>query len=84
LVNLIGPDIDILGPDLGTDQQVMAWIMDTYSMTVGSTVPGVVTGKPHALGGSEGRDDAAGLGVALVLKELAGRRGLLLEGARVA
>ncbi|ULR41089.1 Glu/Leu/Phe/Val dehydrogenase [Thermus sp. NEB1569] len=84
LVNLIGPDIDILGPDLGTDQQVMAWIMDTYSMTVGSTVPGVVTGKPHALGGSEGRDDAAGLGVALVLKELAGRRGLPLEGARVA
>ncbi|MCX7849225.1 Glu/Leu/Phe/Val dehydrogenase [Thermus sp.] len=84
LVNLIGPDIDILGPDVGTDQQVMAWIMDTYSMTVGSTVPGVVTGKPHALGGSEGRDDAAGLGVALVLRELAQRRGLPLEGARVA
>ncbi|GGN04102.1 glutamate dehydrogenase [Thermus composti] len=84
LVNLIGPDTDILGPDLGTDQQVMAWIMDTYSMTVGSTVPGVVTGKPFALGGSEGRDDAAGLGVALVLKEVAERVGLPLEGARVA
>ncbi|WP_234555311.1 Glu/Leu/Phe/Val family dehydrogenase [Thermus caliditerrae] len=84
LVNLIGPDIDVLGPDLGTDQQVMAWIMDTYSMTVGSTVPGVVTGKPHALGGTEGRDDAAGLGVALVLRELAERQGLPLAGARVA
>lgn len=83
LVNLIGPDMDVLGPDLGTDQQVMAWIMDTYSMTVGSTVPGVVTGKPHALGGSEGRDDAAGLGVALVLAELARRRGLPLKGAKV-
>ncbi|WP_337844329.1 Glu/Leu/Phe/Val dehydrogenase [Thermus sp.] len=84
LIGLIGPDVDILGPDLGTDQQVMAWIMDTYSMTVGSTVPGVVTGKPHALGGSEGRDEAAGLGVALVLKEVAERRGLPLRGARVA
>jgi glutamate dehydrogenase (NAD(P)+) len=84
LVNLIGPDMDILGPDVGTDQQTMAWIMDTYSMTVGSTVPGVVTGKPHALGGTEGRDDAAGYGVARVLLELAGRRGLPLEGARVA
>ena len=83
LVNLIGPDMDILGPDLGTNQQVMAWIMDTYSMTVGSTVPGVVTGKPHALGGSEGRDDAAGLGVTLVLAELARRRGLPLKGAKV-
>ncbi|MEZ0347453.1 MAG: Glu/Leu/Phe/Val dehydrogenase [Thermus sp.] len=84
LVTLIGPDMDILGPDVGTDQQVMAWIMDTYSMTVGSTVPGVVTGKPHALGGTEGRDDAAGLGVALVLAELAKRRGLPLKGAKVA
>lgn len=84
LVNLIGPDIDILGPDVGTDEQVMAWIMDTYSMTVGSTVPGVVTGKPHALGGTAGRDDAAGLGVALVLKELAQRRGLPLQGSKVA
>ncbi|AFV75688.1 glutamate dehydrogenase/leucine dehydrogenase [Thermus oshimai JL-2] len=84
LIGLIGPDVDILGPDLGTDQKVMAWIMDTYSMTVGSTVPGVVTGKPHALGGSEGRDEAAGFGVALVLKEVAERRGLPLRGARVA
>lgn len=83
LVGLIGPDSDILGPDLGADQQVMAWIMDTYSMTVGSTVPGVVTGKPHALGGSEGRDDAAGLGALLVLEALAKRRGLDLRGARV-
>ncbi|WP_022797808.1 Glu/Leu/Phe/Val family dehydrogenase [Thermus islandicus] len=84
LVNLIGPDIDILGPDVGTDQRIMAWIMDTYSMNVGRTVPGVVTGKPHALGGTAGRDDAAGYGVALVLWELARRRGLPLAGARVA
>ncbi|MGC8967238.1 MAG: Glu/Leu/Phe/Val family dehydrogenase [Thermus sp.] len=84
LVNLIGPDMDILGPDLGTNERVMAWIMDTYSMTLGSTVPGVVTGKPHALGGTEGRDDAAGLGVALILKEFARRWGFPLEGARVA
>ena len=83
LVGLIGPDSDILGPDLGADQQVMAWVMDAYSMTVGSTVPGVVTGKPHALGGSEGRDDAAGLGALLVLEALAKRRGLDLRGARV-
>ncbi len=84
LVNLIGPDTDILGPDVGTDERVMAWIMDTYSMTLGATVPGVVTGKPHALGGTEGRDDAAGLGVALVLGELARRWGFPLGGARVA
>ncbi len=84
LVNLIGPDIDILGPDLGTHEGIMAWMMDTYSMTLGTTVPGVVVGKPAALGGTEGRDDAVGLSVALVLWTLAERRGLPLEGARVA
>mgnify|MGYP005843149915 CR=1 FL=1 len=84
LVNLIGPDIDILGPDLGTHEGVMAWIMDTYSMTLGTTVPGVVVGKPSTLGGTEGRDDAVGLSVALVLRAIAERQGLPLEGARVA
>ncbi len=84
LVNLIGPDIDILGPDLGTDPEVMAWIMDTYSMTVGGTVPGVVTGKPEALGGVLGRHDAVGLGAFLVLEALAQKQDLPLEGARVA
>ncbi|KGQ22229.1 Glu/Leu/Phe/Val family dehydrogenase [Thermus filiformis] len=84
LLNLIGPDIDILGPDLGTHEGVMAWIMDTYSMTLGTTVPGVVVGKPAALGGTEGRDDAVGLSVALVLRAMAERKGLPLEGARVA
>ena len=83
IIEFIGPEKDIPAPDMNTNEQVMAWIMDTYSMTVGSTVPGVVTGKPHALGGSEGRDDAAGLGALLVLEALAKRRGLDLRGARV-
>ena len=52
---MIGPDRDIPGPDLGTDEQVMAWIMDTYSQQKGHTVPGVVTGKPIEIGGSLGR-----------------------------
>ena len=59
----IGPNIDIPAPDIGTDGQVMAWFMDTYSQIKGYTVPGVVTGKPISIGGSEGRADATGLGV---------------------
>ena len=58
IIEVIGPDRDIPAPDLGTDQQVMAWIMDTYSQQKGHTVPGVVTGKPISLGGSEGRNEA--------------------------
>jgi len=54
----IGPDLDIPAPDLGTNEQTMAWIMDTYAMTQGRTVPGVVTGKPILIGGSAGRRDA--------------------------
>ncbi len=78
---IIGPDRDIPAPDLGTNPQVMAWIMDTYSIQRGYTVPGVVTGKPVAIGGSEGRFEATGRGVMYVLDEhlrasggLAGRR----------
>jgi glutamate dehydrogenase (NAD(P)+) len=63
---IIGPDRDIPAPDVGTDEQVMAWFMDTYSVLSGYTVPGVVTGKPLALGGSAGRAQATGEGVALV------------------
>ncbi|GAB4468144.1 MAG: Glu/Leu/Phe/Val dehydrogenase [Armatimonadaceae bacterium] len=66
---LLGPDKDIPAPDMGTNGQVMAWLMDTYSMLVGSTVPAVVTGKPVAVGGSEGRIEATGRGVVTVARE---------------
>jgi glutamate dehydrogenase (NAD(P)+) len=66
---LIGPDKDIPAPDVGTDAQVMAWIMDTYSQQVGYAVPGVVTGKPLSLGGSLGREEATGRGVVYVTLE---------------
>jgi len=63
---VIGPDRDIPAPDVGTNEEVMAWIMDTFSVLSGYTVPGVVTGKPLALGGSAGRAEATGEGVALI------------------
>ena len=66
---LIGPDKDVPAPDVGTDQQVMAWIMDTYSQQVGYAVQGVVTGKPLSIGGSLGREDATGRGVVCVTFE---------------
>jgi len=66
---IIGPDQDIPAPDMGTNAQVMAWIMDTYSMGKGYTVPAVVTGKPVAVGGSEGRYEATGRGIVYVLDE---------------
>jgi glutamate dehydrogenase (NAD(P)+) len=81
---IIGPEVDIPAPDLGTDEQVMAWMMDTYSMQRGVTVPGVVTGKPLLLGGSLGRREATGRGVYYVSVEAAKLLGLSLEGARVA
>ena len=63
---MIGPDLDIPAPDLGTDEQTMAWMMDTYSMTQGKSVPGVVTGKPLIVGGSAGRREATGRGIVYV------------------
>ncbi len=81
---LIGPDTDIPAPDMGTDSQVMAWVMDTYSMHKGHTVPAVVTGKPLAVGGSEGRTDATGRGVVIIAREALKRLEIPLEGARVA
>jgi len=66
---LIGPDKDVPAPDVGTDQQVMAWIMDTFSQQVGYAVQGVVTGKPLSIGGSLGREDATGRGVVYVTLE---------------
>jgi glutamate dehydrogenase (NAD(P)+) len=64
----IGPDKDIPAPDIGTDGQTMAWVMDTYSQITGYAVPGVVTGKPIAIGGSLGRSEATGKGVAYCIK----------------
>ena len=66
---MIGPDRDIPAPDMGTNPQVMAWMMDTYSMAHGYTIPAVVTGKPVSVGGSEGRYDATGRGMLYILDE---------------
>ncbi|MGH2467899.1 MAG: Glu/Leu/Phe/Val family dehydrogenase, partial [Candidatus Limnocylindrales bacterium] len=80
---LIGPDRDIPAPDVNTNAQTMAWIMDTYSMHVGYTVPGVVTGKPIALGGSEGRREATGRGVTFCLEAATAARHEKLAGKRL-
>jgi glutamate dehydrogenase (NAD(P)+) len=82
IIDVIGPDRDIPAPDLGTDEQVMAWIMDTYSQQKGRSVPGVVTGKPIEIGGSHGRQEATGRGVVACMVEA--RRKLELPGMRVA
>ncbi|MCC6945304.1 MAG: Glu/Leu/Phe/Val dehydrogenase [Thermomicrobiales bacterium] len=80
---MLGPNQDIPAPDINTNPQVMAWIMDTYSMNVGHSVPGVVTGKPLALGGSPGRNEATGRGVVYSVQEACKVTGLDLNGARV-
>ncbi len=80
---LIGPDRDIVAPDVNTNAQVMAWILDTYSMNAGHSVPGVVTGKPVNVGGSVGRTEATGRGVVFAIQEACRRTGTPLEGARV-
>ena len=69
LVSVINPHSDIPAPDMGTNAQTMAWMMDTYSMTVGYSVPAVVTGKPINIGGSEGREEATGRGAIIVMEE---------------
>jgi glutamate dehydrogenase (NAD(P)+) len=81
---LLGPHQDIPAPDVNTNPQIMAWIMDTYSMHQGHSVPAVVTGKPVEVGGSEGRREATGRGVMLVVREAAKLLGMSLIGARVA
>jgi glutamate dehydrogenase (NAD(P)+) len=80
---LIGPERDIPAPDVNTNAQVMAWMMDTYSMHAGYTVPGVVTGKPISLGGSEGRNEATARGAVYCIVEAADHLGLDLKQARV-
>ncbi len=81
---LIGPDKDVPAPDVGTDAQVMAWMMDTYSQQVGYAVPGVVTGKPLSIGGSLGREEATGRGVVYVTQEVLHHLKLPIENATVA
>jgi glutamate dehydrogenase (NAD(P)+) len=81
---IIGPQQDIPAPDVNTNAQIMAWMMDTYSMNVGATATGVVTGKPIHLGGSLGRVKATGRGVFVTGREAARRIELKLDGARVA
>lgn len=80
---IIGPRSDIPAPDVNTNSQVMAWIMDTYSMHEGFSSPAVVTGKPLSIGGSEGRNDATATGVLFVTRQAARRLGMPLKGARV-
>lgn len=84
LMPIIGPDTDIPAPDVNTNAQTMAWLMDTYSMNVGHSVPGVTTGKPIVLGGSEGRVEATGRGVVFAIEEAVRDLGISLDGARVA
>jgi len=81
---LIGPEKDVPAPDVGTDAQVMAWIMDTISMHQGYTVPAIVTGKPLNIGGSEGRSDATARGLVYLLNDASRHIGLNLQNARVA
>jgi glutamate dehydrogenase (NAD(P)+) len=84
LIPIIGPEKDIPAPDVGTNAQIMAWIMDTYSMNVGFSVPGVVTGKPVSIGGSCGREEATGRGVMICVMEALKAVGVPADGARVA
>jgi glutamate dehydrogenase/leucine dehydrogenase len=83
ILPLIGPEQDIPAPDVYTNSQTMAWIMDTYSMTKGYTVMGVVTGKPLSLGGSLGRNEATGRGVFYTIQSACQHLGLPLKGAKV-
>ena len=83
IINFIGPDIDIPAPDMNTNAQVMAWIMDTYSMQKGRTIPGVVTGKPREIGGSVGRESATGMGLFYVLHALCNKLDIDLKSMRI-
>jgi len=84
IVDAIGPEKDVPAPDVNTNDQIMAWVMDTYSMHVGHTSTAVVTGKPLELGGSLGRREATGRGVMIVARESARHLGFDIKGARVA
>lgn len=83
IINVIGPEQDITAPDLNTDENIMAWIMDTYSMNAGKTTPSVCTGKPVELGGIMGRDEAVGWGVADLLRNYARRKNHSIKEQKV-
>ncbi|HEU5342065.1 Glu/Leu/Phe/Val dehydrogenase [Edaphobacter sp.] len=83
LIEFLGPEKDVPAPDMGTDEQTMAWIMDTYSMHMRQTVNAVVTGKPVNLGGSRGRKEATGRGVSVVCDEALKQLGMTAKGCRV-
>jgi glutamate dehydrogenase (NAD(P)+) len=84
ILPVIGPDCDIPAPDVGTNAEVMGWIMDTFSMMRGYTIPSVVTGKPIEIGGSLGRREATGRGVMFITREILHRLGMPVVGSRVA
>lgn len=84
ILPMIGPSEDIPAPDVGTDAKVMSWVLDTYSMMIGHQELGVVTGKPVALGGSVGREEATGRGVMNVLRKFLATRSKTLDGLRIA
>jgi glutamate dehydrogenase (NAD(P)+) len=84
IIDAIGPEKDVPAPDVNTNEQIMAWVMDTYSMHVGHTTTSVVTGKPLELGGSLGRREATGRGVMIVARESAKHLGFDIKGATVA
>jgi glutamate dehydrogenase (NAD(P)+) len=83
IVDNIGPEKDVPAPDVNTNDQIMAWVMDTYSMHVGHTATAVVTGKPIEMGGSLGRREATGRGVMIVTREAAKHVGLDIQGLRI-
>src|SRR5471030_2613995 len=84
IVDAIGPEKDVPAPDVNTDSQIMAWVMDTYSMHVGHTSTAVVTGKPVEMGGSLGRREATGRGVMIACRESAKNIGFNIKGAKIA
>src|SRR5260370_376380 len=84
ILPLIGPAQDIPAPDVYTDAQTMAWIMDTYAMTIGHAAHGVVTGKPVSIGGSEGRSEATARGLLYVVEEACKLKKISMRGATVA
>jgi glutamate dehydrogenase (NAD(P)+) len=84
IISLLGPDSDVPAPDVNTNERVMAWVMDTYSMRVGHTVTAVVTGKPVEMGGSLGRKEATGRGCMIVTKEALKHLGMPVAGTTVA
>ncbi|HYN06864.1 MAG TPA: Glu/Leu/Phe/Val dehydrogenase [Vicinamibacterales bacterium] len=84
IVDAIGPEKDVPAPDVNTNEQVMAWVMDTYSMHVGHTTTSVVTGKPIEMGGSLGRREATGRGVMITTREAARNLGIEIKGATIA